>query len=92
METMTAVIVMALVTLFSMGTLCYVAIRIAYAFTALSSKESAEVLAELNKPVEKVQRKQEVEVPPDLANPAWSTRFASDMTDVADPNRSNGVS
>jgi hypothetical protein len=41
------------------------------------------------KPVRRNKRQAaRVEVPPDMANPVWSTTFAKDMTDVADPNRS----
>ena len=89
MEATVAVVVLALVSLVCVGTLAHIAIRVAYALTALSSRESAEVLSDMVKPAEKP-RKQEVIVPPDLANPSWSTEYARDMTDVADPNR-NGV-
>lgn len=89
MESIVAVLVLAFVAVACVGTLAFMAVRLAYALTALQSKESAEVLGDLVKPVKRHRRGQpRVEVPPDMANPVWSTTFAKDMTDVADPNRS----
>lgn len=87
MESIVAVTVLALVALTCVGALAFMAVRMTYALAALSSREGAEVLSEMvaAKPAEK--KRPVVEVPADMANPAWSTEFARDMTDVADPNR-----
>jgi hypothetical protein len=89
MESIVAVLVLAFVAVSCVGTLAFMAVRMAYALTSLTSKESAEVLSDMVKPVRRNKRQAaRVEVPPDMANPVWSTTFAKDMTDVADPNRS----
>ena len=92
MESIVAVLVLAFVAVMCVGTLAFMAVRMAYALTSLTSKESAEVLSDMVKPVKRNKRQvTRVEVPPDMANPVWSTTFAKDMTDVADPNRSGGA-
>lgn len=83
-----ALIVMAVISLVCVATLATVLLRVTYAMTALTSKDSAETLAEVIRPSKPA--RQQVEVPADMQNPAWSTDFARDMTDVADPHR-NGV-